>query len=108
MDSTDFDFITEADQLPFTLDIGREANLSWEQSHFINLIYDSKEVISLHDEDISYCDQFKHSILTTMDTPVHLSHCTIPRQLQSGYTNVWIPGCARASYDHPKDHIHLR
>ena len=50
--STNFDFKTEIDWLPFQLNIGKEANLTWDQqNHFINLVYDNKEVFSLHDED---------------------------------------------------------
>ena len=60
--STDFNFKSEMDWLPFQLNIGKEANLTQEQqSHFINLVYDNKEVFSLHDEDLDYCDQIKHN-----------------------------------------------
>ena len=49
--STDFNFKTELDCLPFTINIG-EAPLSREQqSSFIDLIYDYKEVFSLYDGD---------------------------------------------------------
>ena len=69
--------------MPFQLNIGKEANLTQEQqSHVINLVYDNKEVFSLHDEDLGYCDQMKHVVLTTIDKPVYLLHHTIPRQLQ--------------------------
>ena len=53
-----------------------------QQSQFIDLIYDHPEVFSLHDEDLRFCDRMKHMILTTMDKPVYLAHCTIPPQLQ--------------------------
>ena len=53
-----------------------------QQSCFINLVYDNKEVFSLHGEDLRYCDLIKHTILTMMDMPVYLPHHTIPRQLQ--------------------------
>ena len=40
------------------------------------------EVFSLHDEDLGFCDQIKHTIPMTMDKPVYLAHCTIPPWLQ--------------------------
>ena len=52
-----------------------------QQSCFINLIYENKEVLSLHDKDLRYCDQIKHMIPITMDKPVYLPHCAVPRQL---------------------------
>ena len=80
--STDFDFKMELDRLPFTINIG-EAPLSREQqSHFIDLIYDYKEVFSLYDGDLGFCDALKHSIPTTTDKPVYLPHRQIPVQLQ--------------------------
>ena len=53
-----------------------------QQSQFINLVYDNKDVFSLHDEYLGYCDLIKHTILTMTEKPVYLPHCTIPRQLQ--------------------------
>ena len=53
--STDFDFKNEIDWMPFQLNIRKEANLTKDQqSCFINLEYDNKEVFSLHDEDLGY------------------------------------------------------
>ena len=72
--SADFDFKTELERLPFTINIG-EAPLSREQqSRFIDLIYDYKEVFSLYDGDLGFCDALKHSIPTTTDKPVYLPH----------------------------------
>ena len=72
--SIDFDFKTELECLLFTINI-REAPLSREQqSCFIDLIYDYKEVFSLYDGDLGFCDALKHSIPTTMDKPVYLPH----------------------------------
>ena len=80
--SADFDFKTELDRLPFTINIS-EAPLSREQqSRFIDLIYDYKEVFSLYDGDLGFCDALKHSIPTTTDKPVYLPHRQIPVQLQ--------------------------
>ena len=81
--STDFDFKNELGWLPFQLNIGKEAKLTQDQqSHFINLVYDNKEVFSLHDEDLGYSDLMKHTIPTMTEKPVYLPHHTIPRQLQ--------------------------
>ena len=80
--SADFDFKTELDHLPFTINIG-EAPLSREQqSCFIDLIYDNKEVFSLYDDDLGFCNALKHSIPTTTDKPVYLPHRQILVQLQ--------------------------
>ena len=58
--SADFDIKMELDRLPFTINIG-EAPLGREQqSRFIDLIYDYKEVFSLYDGDLGFCDALKH------------------------------------------------
>ena len=81
--SADFDFEAEVKCLPFKLNLGDEAKLTCiQQSWFIDVIYDHPEVFSLHDEDLGFCDQIRHTILTTMDKPVYLVHHTIPPQLQ--------------------------
>ena len=46
------------------------------------MIYDKKEVFSLHDEDLVYCDWLKHTIPAIKDRSVYLLHHTIPRHLQ--------------------------
>ena len=80
--SANFDFEAENNRLPFKLNLGDEANLTCvQQSWFIDLIYDHPEVFSLHDEDLGFCKWIRHMILTTMDKPVYLAHCTIPLQL---------------------------
>ena len=80
--SADFDFKMELNCLPFTINIG-EAPLSREQqSRFIDLIFDYKEVFSLYDGDLEFCDALKHSIPTTTDKPIYLPHRQIPIQLQ--------------------------
>ena len=77
--STQFNFENELDQLHFQLNIGKEAKfMQDQQSHFINLVYDNKEVFSLHDDDLGYCDLIKHTIPTMTDKPVYLPHHTIP------------------------------
>ena len=54
-----------------------------QQVRFLELIYDNQSVFSLCDKDLGLCDHLKHMILTTMDKPVYLPHCTIPVQLQA-------------------------
>ena len=81
--ATDFDFEAEVKCLPFKLNLWDEAKLTCiQQCWFIDLIYDHPEVFSLHDEDLRFCDQIKHTIPTTTDRPVYLVHCPIPLQLQ--------------------------
>ena len=80
--SADFDFKTELDHLPFTINIGKAPLSREQQSRFIDLIYDYKEVFSLYDGDLGFCDALKHSIPTTTDKPVYLPHRQIPVQLQ--------------------------
>ena len=78
----DFDFKTELDRLPFTINIGKAQLSKEQQNRFIDLIYDYKEVFSLYDGDLGFCDALKHSIPTTTDKPVYLPHRQIPVQLQ--------------------------
>ena len=92
--SSDFDFKNELDWLSFQLNIRKEAKFTQDQqSHFINQVYDNKEVFSLHDEDLGYCDLMKCTILTMTEKPVYLLHHTIPRQLQGEvhkYLDTWL------------------
>ena len=80
--SADFDFKTELDCLPFTINIGKAPLSREQQSRFIDLIYDYKEVFSLYDGDLGFCDALKHSIPTTTNKPIYLPHRQIPVQLQ--------------------------
>ena len=80
--STDFDFQEELKHLPFTINIGEAPLTHEQQARFINLIYEYKEVFSLFEGDLGYCDALKHSIPTTTDKPVYLPHRQIPVQLQ--------------------------
>ena len=70
--SADFDFKMELDHLPFTINIGKAPLSREQQSHFIDLIYDYKEVFSLYGGDLGFCDALKHSIPTTTDKPIYL------------------------------------
>ena len=79
----DFDFKAYVQCLPFKLNLGDETNMTdIQQSPFIDIIYHHPEVFSLHDEDLGFCYQIRHAILTTMDRPGYLPHCTIPLQLE--------------------------
>ena len=73
--STDFNFEAEVKCLPFKLNLGDVAKLThFQQSWFIDLIYDHPEVFSLRDEDLRFCDRIKHTIPTMTDKPVYLAH----------------------------------
>ena len=80
--SADFEFQKELERLPFTINIGEAPLTREQQARFIDLIYEYKEVFSLYDGDLGYCDALKHSIPTTTDKPVYLPHRQIPVQLQ--------------------------
>ena len=79
----EFDFKEELERLPFELNIGDAPLTHEQQARLIDVIYDHKEVFSLFDGDLGFCDVLKHSIPTTTDKPVYLPHRQIPVQLQS-------------------------
>ena len=54
--------------------------LKWHM--FSKAIYDQPKVFSLHNKDLGFCYQIKHTIPMTLDKPVYLPNCTIPPQLQ--------------------------
>ena len=59
----DFDFEAEIQCLPFKLNMGGDANISHvQQGWFIDLIYDHPENFSLHDEDLRFRAQVRHTI----------------------------------------------
>ena len=68
--------------LPFQFNLGDVAFNKEQQDQLLNLIYDHKEVFSLHNEDVGFCDKLAHTSKTTTDRPVYLPHRTIPKQLQ--------------------------
>ena len=81
--AVDFNFEAEIKCLPFKLNLGEDTNMTcMQQGQFIDFIYDHPEVFSLHDEDLIFCDQIKHTIPATIDRPVYLVHHTISPQLQ--------------------------
>ena len=60
----DYNFKEEFTQLPFPFNL-EEPKLNKEQSDWLlNLVYDHKKILSLHDEKLGFCDK--------------LSHCCIP------------------------------
>ena len=82
VESENFDFQAEIDCLPFKLNMETIVEMTHEQQRqFINIIYDHREVFSLHDEVLGFCNKIKHTIPTTLDRPVYLPHRTIPPQL---------------------------
>ena len=95
--SAEFNFEKELDQLPCQLNIRKEAKfMQDQQSQFINLVYDNKEVLSLHDEDLGYCDLIKHTIPITTEKPVYFCSTALsPDNSRGKCKNVWIPGCTR-------------
>ena len=57
------------------------------KTKFSDLIYSNQEVFYLHDEDLGYCDHLTHTIPTSTDKPVYLSHVMILRQLKERHMN---------------------
>ena len=79
---SNYNFKDEVQHLPFKFNLGDAPFNKKQQDRLLNLIYDHKEVFSLHDEDLGLCDKLAHTIMTTSDKPVYLPHRTIPKQLQ--------------------------
>ena len=46
---------------------------------FTGLVYDNQEVLSLHDEDLSFCVCIVHTIPMTMHKPVYLGIVPLPK-----------------------------
>ena len=82
-DDPNFDFKAELKRLPFEINLGDAPFSKEQQIKFLKIIYDNQAVFSLHDGDLGYCDQLKHSIPLTSNKPVYLPHRAIPFQLQS-------------------------
>ena len=82
-DDPNFDFKAEIKRLPFELNLGNAPLTKEQQAKFLDIIYDNQAVFSLHDGDLGYCDELKHSIPVSSDKPVYLPHRAIPVQLQS-------------------------
>ena len=89
----DLDFKKEIEHLPFKLSLGDILLDKEHQAKFINLMYSNLEEFSSYDEDLDYCNQLTHTILTSTDNPVYLLHRTIARQLQGEVCkclNTWL------------------
>ena len=78
----DYNFDDEVAKLPFKFNVGDAPFNKEPKDCLLNLIYDHKKVVLLHDEDLGFCNKLAHSIHMTTDKPVYLPHRTIPRQLQ--------------------------
>ena len=81
--SPEFDFQKELDRLPFPLNLGKVKMSKEQQVRFLDFIYDNQSIFLLCDEDLGLFDHLKHTIPTTTDKPVYLTHCTIQVQLQA-------------------------
>ena len=79
--SSNYNFEDEVQWLPFKFNLGDVPLNKKQQDSLLNLVYDQKEVFSLHNEDLMLCDKLAHTITTT-HKPVYLPHRTIPKQLQ--------------------------
>ena len=79
---SNYSFKDEVQHLPFKFNLGDAPFKKEQQDQLLNLISDHKEVFSLHNEDLGFCDKLAHTIRTTTDKPVYLPHRTIPKQLQ--------------------------
>ena len=90
---SNYSFKDEIQHLPFKFNLGDAPFNKEQQDQLINLIYDHKEVFSLHEEDLGFCDKLAHTITTTTDKPVYLPHRTIPKKLPGEVRkclNMWL------------------
>ena len=89
---SNYNFEDEVQWLPFKFNLGDASFKREQQDQLLNLIYNHKEVFSLHNEDVEFCDKLAHTITTRTDKPVYLPHRTIPKQLQGELENASIHG----------------
>ena len=64
-----------------------------QQDWLLDLIYDYKDIFSMHNEYLGFWNKLAHTIVTTTDKPVYLHHRTIPKQLQGKVRkcfNTWL------------------
>ena len=79
--SKDFDFPRKVQQLPFKLNMGEHTCLTRSrQARIIDVICNSQEVFSLHDQNLGYCNKITHTVTTITDTLVSLPHFMLPHQ----------------------------
>ena len=53
-----------------------------QHDQLLNMAYDNQEGLSLHAEDLGFCDRLTHTIPVTNNNYVYLPHRIIPHQLQ--------------------------
>ena len=87
-----YNFEDEVQQLPFKFNLGDAPLNKEQQDQLLNLIHSNKEVFSLHDEDLGFCDKLAHTIVTTTNKPVYLPHRTIPNSYKGKLENASICG----------------
>ena len=80
--SSDYNFEDEVQWLPFKFNLVDTPLNKEHQDQLLKLIYDRKEVFSLHDEDLGFWDKLAYTIVTTTNNPVYLPHRTLHKQLQ--------------------------
>lgn len=82
-DYDNFDFAKEVARLPMPLPMG-DVELSVEQQKaWLRLIYENKNVFSLHDGDLGSCSEIEHEINTLDDKPICLAHRNINPKIQT-------------------------
>ena len=82
-DWDNFNFDQEIARLPMKMPIGAVKLTLEQQKRFLKIIYENKQVFSLHDGDLGYCDKLVHTIPTTTDEPITLPHRTINPSIQA-------------------------
>ena len=110
--AADFSFENEVEHLPCRLNLGDVPLDKEHKVKFIYMIYSNQEVFSLHDEDLGYCDQLTHTILTSINKPIYLPQRTVPRQLHGKVhkcLDTWLhEGIIHQSNSHPTVPMHLK
>ena len=80
--SKEFYFQSKIKGMVFKLNWGENVHLMpFKQAHFIDTMYNTKEVFSLHDEDLGYCNWITHTIPMMRDVSVYFPKHTIPHPL---------------------------
>ena len=89
--SSNYNFDDEVEGLLFKFNTG-DVLLNKEQHNWLlNLIYDNKDVFSLHDKDVGFCDKLANTIPPATDKPVDLPYRTI---LNRSIVQPWVPPLA--------------
>ena len=77
----DYNFKDKVDQFPFKFNMGNALPSKKQQDWHPNLIF-PPEGISLHFQELGFCDKLARKISTTADKSVYLPYRSIPWQLQ--------------------------